>query len=503
LKKHLAKRNKLSSKMPETGKNNMRKTIIYSSLILFLTGCNLAPKYERPQAPVPAEWPTGPSFEFKNEANVPEVFQIKWQEFFTDEKLQKVIETALANNRDLRIAALNVERARAQYGIQRADLLPTIDAQASHSRQRIPGDLSMTGKSIHPEQYNVDLGAAWEIDFFGRLHNLEEQALQEYFATEQARRSAQIVLIAEVASTYLTFAADRENLQLAQSTLGTQQAAYNLIKRRFETGIAPELDLRQIQTRVDAAQVDVYLYTRLVAQDEAALNLLVGSTVPSQLLPDTLSSISQPTEISPGLSSEVLLSRPDILQAENQLKAANANIGAARAAFFPRIALTTSYGTASSELSGLFKSGSDTWIFNPQIVMPIFDTHTWFALDFSKANREIAQAQYEKSIQQAFKEVVDSLAVKGTVEEQISAQKSLVEATAETYRLSNARYMKGIDNYLVVIDSQRSLYASQQGLVSLRLTRIANQVKLYAVLGGGADSLEQISKNSLSFKGKS
>jgi outer membrane protein, multidrug efflux system len=469
----------------------MRKTLLILGLILtsWLGGCTLAPKYTRPEAPVPANWPTGSAYkEAKDSNGAAPALELTWREFFTDENLQQVIETALNNNRDLRVAALNVERVRALYGIQRAEILPTLDAVGSGSKQRVPADLSGTGKSMTVEQYSVNLGISWEIDFFGRLRNLEDRALKEYFATEQAHRSAQILLVSEVASAYLTFAADRENFQLAQSTLSTQQAAYDLIRRRYEIGLAHELDLRQVQTRVDAARVDVFLYTRLVAQDEAALNLLVGSPVPSQLLPAALSSVSQPTEISPGVSSEVLLSRPDILQAENLLKAANANIGAARAAFFPRIALTASAGTASSELSGLFKSGSDVWSFSPQAVMPIFDARVWSAFDVSKADQKIAVAQYEKSIQQAFKEVADALAVQGTVEEQLSAQQSLVNAAAETYRLSNARYTKGIDNYLGVIDSQRSLYAAQQGLVSLRLAKLANQVRLYAVLGGGSDS---------------
>lgn len=471
-----------------------RNTLLITAVIFCLTGCGtLTPKYTRPEAPVPADWPKGAAYnQTKTTTGTSTASELTWREFFTDVNLQQVIEAALNNNRDLRVAALNVQRARAMYGIQRAELLPAIDAVGSGSKQRVPANLSSSGKSGKVEQDSVNLGvASWEIDFFGRIRSLKDKAMEEYLATEQARRSAQILLVSEVASSYLTFAADQENLNLAQSTLNTQQTAYDLIKRRYEIGIVSELDLRQIQTRVDAARVDVVLYTRLVAQDEAALNLLVGSPVPSELLPADLNSVSQPKEIFPGVSSEVLLSRPDILQAENLLKAANANIGAARAAFFPRISLTTSVGTASNELSGLFRPGQNVWIFNPQIVVPIFDARTRPALEVSKAEREIAVAQYEESIQQAFKEVADALAVQGTMEEQMSAQQSLVDAAAETYRLSNARYLKGIDNYLVVIDSQRSLYAAQQGLVSLRLTKIANQVKLYAVLGGGSDSPEE------------
>jgi multidrug efflux system outer membrane protein len=458
---------------------------------VLLTGCTMIPEYIRPEAPIPAGWPSSPAYKetpAKEGARV--AADLQWREFFTDERLQEIIETALQNNRDLRVAALNVERARALYRIQRAELLPTVNAAGTASKERVPGIISGTGQAATVELYNVNLGiSSWEIDFFGLIRSLEKRALEEYLATEQARRSAQILLISEVANAYLTLAADRENLQLARSTLETQQAAYNLIRRRYEVGLVPELDLRQVQTRVDAARVDVAQYTGLAAQDENALNLLVGSPVPADLLPEALSAVRPLPDVASGTSSEVLLRRPDILQAEDLLKAANANIGAARAAFFPRITLTTRIGTTSDQLSGLFKSGSDTWIFAPQIVMPIFDLRTWSALKVTQVDREIAVAQYEGAIQGAFRDVADALARSGTVEDQMEAQQSLVEATMETYRLSNARYTKGIDIYLNVLDAQRSLYAAQQGLITIRLAKLANQVRLYAVLGGGGDSV--------------
>jgi len=334
----------------------------------------------------------------------------------------------------------------------------------------------------------VDLGiASWEIDFFGRIRSLKENALQEYLATEEARRSAQILLVSEVARAYLTLAADRENLKLARSTLKTQQAMYNLIRRQYETGLANELDLRRAQTQVETARGEVARYTQLVAQDHNALNLLAGSPVPENLLPHDLASVSPLKDISPDLSSEVLLQRPDIMAAEYRLKAAYAYIGAARAAFFPRISLTTALGTASDELSGLFSSGNGTWIFSPQVVMPIFDARTWAAYRVSNAQRKIALTQYERAIQTAFREVTDTLAVRGTVDERLDAQQSLVAALAKTYHLSKKRYESGIDSYLDVLDAQRSLFASQQGLISLRLAKIANRVRLYTVLGGGGD----------------
>jgi multidrug efflux system outer membrane protein len=455
---------------------------------VLLTGCTLAPKYTRPEAPVPASWPSGPAYDNAQAApGAQAAADLRWREFFTDERLRSIIEEALKNNRDLRMASLNVERARALYGIQRAELFPTVDAVGSGSKQHVPADLSSSGKAATTTQYDVNLGiSSWEIDFFGRIRSLKDAALQEYLATEQARHGAQILLVSGVANAYLAFAADRENLRLAQSTLDTQKAAYDLIRRRFDVGLSPELDLRQAQTRVDSARVDFAVYSRLAAQDENALDLLVGSKVPAGMLPDNLILASPFREISPGISSEVLLHRPDILQAEDLLKAANANIGAARAALFPRISLTTAFGTASGELSGLFRSGSERWNFSPQVVAPIFDARAWSALEAVKVERKIALARYEKSIQTAFREVADALAVRGTLEDQLSAQQSLVEAASVTYRLSNARYMKGIDSFLGVLDAQRSLYAAQQGLIAVRLTRFANQVRLYAVMGGGS-----------------
>ena len=466
-----------------------RQTILIAGIVVCLGGCTLAPKYTRPKAPVPVDWPKGTAYqETLSTANATDVQNMGWREFFTDNKLQKLIETALTNNRDLRIAALNVEWSRAMYGIQRAELLPTINANGDGSIQRLPADLSGTTppKRVTVERYDANLGVvSWEIDFFGRIRSLKDQALEEYLATEQARRSAQILLVSSVANAYLSFAADRENLALVETTLATQQDAYNLIKRRHDLDLVSELDLYRAQTQVDAARRDVARFRQLVAQDKNALNLLLGVPASDELLPTELSGITPPKEVSPGLSSEVLLRRPDVLQAEHQLKAANADIGAARAAFFPRISLTAAIGTASSDLSGLFKAGSGAWSYAPQIVMPVFDARTWSANRAAKVQREIAVTQYEKAIQSAFREVADALAVRGTVDQQVAAQQSLVNAFAETYRLSNSRYDKGIDNYLSVLDAQRSLFAAQQGLVSLRLAKLANQVQLYAVLGGG------------------
>ena len=279
--------------------------LLLVGITLVLGGCTLAPEYTRPASPAPADWPTGAAYqETKTTSGVSTASELKWQEFFTDEKLQKIITTALKNNRDLRLAALNVERSQALYGIQRAELLPTVNAVGSGSKQRVPADLSTTGNVTTLEQYGVNLGiSSWEIDFFGRIRSLKDRALEEYLATDQARRSAQILLVSAVANTYLSLAADRENLKLAGSTLETQQAAYNLIRRRCDVGLASELDLRRAQSQVDIARGDVARYTQLVAQDENALTLLIGSSVHSELLPTALGGVSPPKEISPGLSS--------------------------------------------------------------------------------------------------------------------------------------------------------------------------------------------------------
>jgi multidrug efflux system outer membrane protein len=453
-------------------------------IFTLLAGCTLAPIYTRPAAPVTSVWPSGSAY--LSETAGKDVANLKWQEFIQDEKLRNVIQLALANSRDLRIAALNVERAQALYGIQRAELYPALSVVGSGIKERVPADLSSNGSAITSERYSVDLGiVSWEIDFFGRIRSLEDRALEEFFSSDQAYRSTQILLVSAVSNAWLNLAADRESLKLVESTFATQEYVYKLIKKRYDVGVASELDLRRAQTQMDAAKGDIARYIQITAQDENALRLLVGSEIPQELLPAGLTGVKVPANVSPGLSSEVLLRRPDVLAAEHQLKAANANIGAARAAFFPRISLTSTVVTASAELSGLFKSGQGTWTFAPLLTMPIFDARTWSAYKTTKVEKEIFVTQYEKAIQTAFREVADALAVRGTINQQVAAQQSLVDAASVTYRLSNSRYTKGIDGYLSVLDAQRSLYSAQQTLISLELARIANSVTLYKVLGGG------------------
>ena len=456
----------------------------------FLGGCaTMAPEYSRPAAPVPAAWPV-------SKESAPDIAQpsqkavadIPWQEFFVDKRLCKLIELALKNNRDLRVASLNIERFRALYQIRSADQLPKIDANAAASYQRIPETLSSNGQATTTHQYSAGLGlVSYELDLFGRVQSLKDQALEQYLATEQAQRSVQISLVSQVTASWLTLAADRERLQLAKETLASQQESFSLTRSRFEAGVSNLLALNQARSTVDAARVDIARYSTLVAQDVNTLSLVVGSQIPAELLPQALSeSVTAMKDLAPGLPSDVLLRRPDILQAEGQLKGLNANIGAARAAFFPRITLVSSVGFGSTELSGLFKGDAFAWSFLPRISLPIFDGGSNKAnLKVAEVDRDIAVAQYEKSIQAAFREVSDALAQRGTIDEQVAAQQSLADATSESYKLSQARFDKGVDSYLAVLDSQRSFYGAQQNLIGVRLARLTNLVTLYKALGGG------------------
>ena len=449
---------------------------------LLLAGCaNLAPIYERPASPVPAAYP-GATPDSTAAA------QADWQEFFSDARLRELIDLALKNNRDLRVAVLNIEQARAQYRIQDAQTLPTLNAAGSGTAARTPGSLSGTGATVISHQYSANLGvSAYELDLFGRVRNLSKQALEQFLATEQARRATQISLVAEVATAYLTWAADLERLALARDTLRSQSQSYQLTQTRFELGVASALTLRQLQTSVESARVDVARYTGQVAQDRNALALLLGTPVPDRLTPEALDeTLNALPELPAGVPSELMLRRPDLLQSEHQLKAATASIGAARAAFYPRISLTATAGSSSAALSSLFKAGSGSWSFIPQISLPIFDGGTNQAnLDSAVAGRDIAVAQYEKAIQTAFREVADALAQRSAVGDQLQAQNALVQANGEVFQLSQARFDRGVDSYLDVLDAQRSWYSARQTLIATRLARLTNGVTLYKALGGG------------------
>jgi multidrug efflux system outer membrane protein len=461
------------------------KILIRAILLALLAGCaSLAPEYQRPAAPVPAAWGEAPAAKTKAPAA-----EVPWQQFIVDPHLRQVLELTLKNNRDLRLAVLNVERARSQYHISRADLFPQLVGSASGRARRVPADLSSTGDPQTLHQYDVGLGiSAYELDLFGRVRNLKEQALEHYLSASETRRSVQISLISQVASGWLTLAADREQLQLARDTLTNQQQAFELVEKRFKVGVASGLDLQQAKTSVASARLASALYSNLVAQDENLLRLLVGAELPSRLLPATLpKALTAVSALTPGLPSEVLLQRPDILAAEHTLRGANANIGAARANFFPRITLISSIGSGSDQLSGLFQNGSMAWNFAPGITLPLFTAGTNRArLAVAEVDRDRAMASYEKAIQTAFREVADGLARQATIDEQLAAQQALTNASAESYRLSSARYMQGVDSYLNVLDAQRTLFAAQQQLITTRLAKLDNLVTLYKALGGGS-----------------
>lgn len=456
----------------------MTKFLTILAASLALAGCaSLAPTYQRPVAPVASQWPVAQTTTAEAQAA-----DIGWRDFFTDPKLQGLVEQALANNRDLRVAVLNVERAQAQYGVQRADRLPTVAAGAGQTANRAPGG-NIT------RQYTATLGvSAWELDLFGRVKSLNDAALQQYLATDDARRSAQISLIAQVAGGWLTLAADQERLLLAEQTLLARQDSLLLTQRLQGAGVSSTLDLRQAEIAAEQAQSDLASLTAQVAQDRHALELLVGQPLGADQLPisGTDVPVTQLAELSAGLPSEVLLARPDVQQAERTLQAANANIGAARAAFFPRISLTASAGTASGELDGLFRSGSGIWSFMPQVSLPIFEAGRNSAnLKIAQVDRDIAVAQYERAVQSAFRDVADALAQRATLGRQVASQQRLVAQTQDALRLAEARFRRGLDDRLATLDAQRSLYAAQQGLINARLAQQVNRVTLYKALGGG------------------
>ncbi|MBY8958458.1 AdeC/AdeK/OprM family multidrug efflux complex outer membrane factor [Pseudomonas sp. MIS38] len=452
------------------------------SLAALLAGCSLIPEYQRPASPSAAQYPQGAVYP----APKPAAARTEdWRTLFNDPALQQLIESALVNNRDLRVAALNVEAFQAQYRIQRADLLPAVSANASESRQRMPPSVTRS-KAMINSTYAVNLGvSAYELDFFGRVRSLSEQALQTWLATEQARRSAELSLVANVANAYLTWRADQELLELTRQTLASDQQSLRLTTRNREAGKSSALEQAQAQTSVDSSRANLARYKRQVAQDLNSLTLLVGAPVPEQLPAQPLAN-DLVQQLPAGLPSDLLQRRPDILQAEYKLKAANANIGAARAAFFPSVSLTASAGTSSRDLSGLFSAGSGAWTFQPQINLPIFNAGSLRAsLDYSKLQKDVAVAEYEKSIQTAFQEVADGLAARSTYQQQLQAQRDLVQATQDYYNLAQHRYQNGVDSSLTFLDAQRSLFSSQQGLITDRLAQLVAEVNLYTALGGG------------------
>lgn len=439
-----------------------------------LTGCSFLPTYERPAAPVPSSFP-GQASDATAGAALP-----AWDTVVADARLRDLIALALQNNRDLRVAVLNMEQVRAAYQIQRADQLPTLNLAASGNRQP-------NGSGGIASAYTAGVAmASWELDFFGRVAALKDAALARFLASEEARRATQTSLVAAVANGWLALQADEELLALTRQTLATREDSLRLTKLRFDNGAASALDLRQAESQAAAARGTLAQLQRSRAQDLNALTLLVGQTPPATLLPTAGASSAALQAVPEGLPSDLLARRADIRQAEQALIAANANIGAARAAFFPRIALTASVGSASSELSGLFKDGSWGFTLAPQAVLPIFDAGRNQAnLDAAKVGRDIAVAQYEKAIQTAFREVADALAGRATLGEQLAAVQKQADADAERLRLTELRYRGGVASSLDLLDAQRSLFATQQSLTQVKLAQQQSQVALYKALGGG------------------
>lgn len=455
---------------------------------LLLAGCaSMAPPYAPPSLPVAAQYPeTDPAG-----ASAPDV---AWQAYFADPRLQALIAQALAGNRDIRIAALRVEEARAAYGIQRAEQFPTIALGASGSRARVPGDLSVTGRPMTSAQYQAGLNvSAWELDFWGRVRSLKDSALQTLLASDEARRAVGVALVAQVANGYLGLRELDERVELARATVDSRAESLRIFTRRFEVGAISKLDLTQVETLLSQALSLSAQLEQARAVQAHALAQLVGG--PVDLTPDTRrfddASVLQPLHA--GLPSALLTQRPDLVAAEHQLRAAQANVGAARAAFFPTISLTAAYGTASAELSGLFDSGSGAWNFAPRLVLPIFDAGRIRAnMDLAEVRRDVAVANYEKSVQGAFREVADALSNRRWLALQVDIGKTTLAAQSERARLAKLRYDNGAAPYLEVLDAQRDLLTVEQQLVQTRRALLSSQVSLYAALGGGAPATSAV-----------
>lgn len=459
------------------------KTLSLSALaVLVLSACQLAPEQQAIELPVPQNYALA-----SGDSGV-KAAELHWQQFFSNPKLQQLIELSLANNKDLQIAALNVQRVRALYQIEDSALYPSLDLNASGTRQRLPADLTGTGNAQINQQYSATVGiTSYELDFWGKVRNQSEQALQQLYSTEQAQLSSQISLVAELANAWLTYAADQQLLELAAHTLHSRQKTLELTEQSYNLGAASALTLQQVKSTVATAKVDIARYQRLLQRDKNALDLLTGSQVSDDLLPDQpLSKILQLPELPAGLPSDLLQQRPDLKAAEHDLLAANANIGIAKAAFFPSISLTANAGSASAELDNLFKSGSGSWSFIPSVNLPIFNMgRTQANLEVAEAQQQVALVTYQQKIQQAFREVSDGLADREGYAAQLQAQQDLANSNQQSFLLSEARFKQGADSYLQVLDAQRSWYSAQQQLISGQQALLASQISLYKVLGGG------------------
>ena len=457
----------------------MRKSSIIA-LCAALAGCSLMPDYQRPEPPVAAQWPPSVQPDGARKAS-----ELDWRAFFPDPRLQALIAAALEHNRDMRIATARVEEARALYGVARADRLPNVDVAGSGQSARTPGDLSPTGGKFTSHRYDLGFSLlSFELDFWGRVKSLNEAALAGYLASEEARRAFRLTLIADVANAYLILLEMEERTSLARETVKSREDTRMMVSRRREAGLAGDLDFLQADGAFELARAELANLERQRAAAENALALLAGrqpDSLPGGL---TLSDQGVIPDLAADLPSEVLLKRPDVLAAEHRLIAANANIGAARAAFLPRISLTAGLGTASSTLAGLFDSGSGAWNFQPVLRLPLFDAGRAAAgTDLAEARKVIAVAEYEKAIQQAFREVSDLLAARTHLAGQLQAQQAAEKTQAERLRLAEARYKAGISSYLEVLDAQRDTFSARQATVQTRRAWLTAAAQLYKALG--------------------
>jgi len=460
-----------------------KSTLSIVAITFLVSGCaTLSPEYERPSAPIPSTFASN-----AKESNQ-SAQELSYRAFINDERLTKVVALALEQSRNLRKAVANIEAARATYRVQRSSEFPILEAGATGSKARSLNSTTNTTSISQSSSATIGL-SSYELDLFGKARSLSEAEFETYKGVEEAEKTVRITLIAETVSAWLTYASDQSLLKLSQQTEQSAKRSLELVQKRVEKGIDSNVSLYSAQSIYQQAKADVANYTTKVAQDRAALELLVGARVDDALLPQELDKTSQNwlADVPVGLSSEVLLNRPDVLEAEHNLKVANANIGVARAAYFPSITLTTKGGVGSSTLSGLFSGGTSTiWSFVPNISLPLFDAGEREAnLDYAKAKRDVYVATYEATIQTAFKEVSSALARRSTIAEQYNAQKALVEANKQSYTLYDARYQKGVDTYLNVLLAERSFYNSEQSLISVQLEELSNRVSLYRVLGGG------------------
>lgn len=488
--------------------------------LLVLGACTMAPFYDRPETPAGEEFPDYPEYkgigqEGKGQEQAkrrpksgeqkpseeatdeyPAPGNLTWREFYTDPNMQRLIEYALENNRDLRMALLNVEASRAQYQIQRAEILPSVSASGAYQNQGGPNSmapvLSQLGISA-PENtisrnYSVSVGiSSWEFDLFGRVRSLKNVALEQYLSTQHAALASRLSIVGEVASLYLNLVAAKEQYELVRNTYESRQESYNMVAAMYKQGLASQLTVNQAKSAVEEARVSAVTYKTSTMQMENALILLIGGAIPEDVrIPSSLAQVRKLRDVPEGLPSYLLERRPDILQAEHVLKSANANIGAARANFFPRIGLTTSFGYISGEFDNLFERATRSWVFTPSVSLPIFQGGRNIAnLEYSWVQRDIAVASYEKSIQTAFREVADALAQRSTITEQLGATRSLRDACQQSYDISNVRYEIGVDSFMNVLDAQRTLFSAQQSFINSVLQREVNTITLYKALGGG------------------